>query len=110
MDLQEVLCLHEAYTKGRPDGKRAIFRGADLRDADLSGVKPNWDSHALLSALLLSAAAKDANKRKVAGLILVSPDWCWREFLSIDDPLTHWALKTLRMYETSDNPMPKEVG
>ena len=38
MDLQEVLCLHEAYTKGRPDGKRAIFRGADLRGAD----RPAW--------------------------------------------------------------------
>jgi hypothetical protein len=34
----------------------------------------------------------------VAGLILVSRDWCWSTFLQIDHVERDWALSTLAKY------------
>jgi hypothetical protein len=57
-----------------------------------------WQSHDLIAQLLVRAAGDDIAKRKVAGLILVSPDWCWPQFLAIDEPLRAWALETLAQH------------
>jgi hypothetical protein len=77
---------------------------ANLRYANLSGSTINWNSHALISELLLREAGKDVKKRKLAGLVLVSPDWCWGEFLALRDPLRGWALKTLAAWvQDGDN-------
>jgi hypothetical protein len=76
----------------------ARFSGADLSGADLYGAKLNWSSHDLLAELLRRAAGEDLAKRKVAGLILVSREWCWSEFLALEDPETEWALGVLRKY------------
>ena len=87
----------------------ANLRGADLYGADLSGAnlygaKVNWQSHAIISEILRRAAADDVQKRMVAGLILVSPDWCWDKFLSIQSDLRDWAITTLREYvQDGDN-------
>jgi len=32
-------------------------------------------------------------------LILVSKDWCWKQFMALDDPSTEWALKVLKQWE-----------
>jgi hypothetical protein len=32
----------------------------------------------------------------VAGLLLVSRDWCWDEILSTDHPQRDWAIEVLR--------------
>jgi len=48
-----------------------------------------------MSEILLRAAGSDIEKRKIAGLIRISPDWCWSQFLALDDPLTDWALEEL---------------
>ena len=109
-ELKSVLDSHKKWLKDESGGKqanltgadltgadlaRADLRGADLRGADLTGAKLNWNSHQLSSEILLRSAGKDPEKRKVAGLIRISPDWCWPQFLALDDPLTDWALDEL---------------
>lgn len=76
--------------------------GADLGGADLRGAKGFWQSHDVIAEILFRAAQDDAEKRSVAGLILVSRDWCWKEFLALNDPLTSWAISVLRPYAEAD--------
>ena len=90
----------------RADLRRADLRGTDLRRADLRGAKIPWQSHDLISELLVRAAEGDIEKRKIAGLILVSRDWCWRDFLALDDPLKDWALVTLAAHVQPDDDAP----
>ena len=68
------------------------------RGASLEGAHLNWNSHWLLGTLLLQAAGSDIEKRKIAGLVAVSTDWCWKHFLSMDDLLRGWALGVLSQY------------
>jgi hypothetical protein len=105
-DLREAdlrwCCLSGADLRGA-DVTGADLRGADLRGADLSFLSPqktrlNWTSHVFIAKALLRAAGTDAEKRKVAGLVLVSHDWCWSAFLALKDPLTGWALDTLAQF------------
>jgi hypothetical protein len=84
------------------DLREANLRVADLREADLSGAnlsgaKIAWQSHDLLAEILKRAAGDDIAKLKVAGLILIQREWCWREFLAMRDrePLAGWALDVL---------------
>ena len=84
----------------------ADLYGANLRNANLRGAKINWLSHDLVAELLRQAAGADIGKRKVAGLVLVSRDWCWRRFLALDDPQRDWALNVLREYVTPDDEAP----
>jgi len=72
--------------------------GSDLSGSDLRGSVLNWRSHALVGEILRRHAGKDPAKRKIAGLVLVSTDWCWQKFLAIDDPLRDWAISVLRDY------------
>jgi hypothetical protein len=77
---------------------------AKLEGADLTGANLNWQSHDLIAEILRRAASDDIEKRKVAGLILVSRDWCWKEFLSLNDPITEWALDELAKWvQDGDN-------
>jgi uncharacterized protein YjbI with pentapeptide repeats len=85
--------LGDAYLGG------AYLGGANLRDATI-----NWQSHELISEILLRAAGKDVDKRKIAGLIRISTDWCWDEFLRIDDPLSEWAKTELAKWLKDDDP------
>src|SRR3990172_5743297 len=79
----------------------ANLRGANLEGADLEGANLvnsiiNWNSHDLIAELLLRWANKDIEKRKVAGLVLASRDWCWKDFLKLqNDPLFEPAMKYL---------------
>jgi uncharacterized protein YjbI with pentapeptide repeats len=76
----------------------AVLSGAYLSRADLSEITVNWQSHDLIGEILLRAAERDVQRRMLAGLILVSPDWCWVDFLSIniDPALREWALAEMR--------------
>jgi hypothetical protein len=90
--------LRGAYLRG------ADLSGADLSGADLSGAKVNWQSHAIISEILRQAAGDDVQKRMVAGLILISTDWCWDKFLSIESDLRDWSITTLQEYvQDGDN-------
>jgi uncharacterized protein YjbI with pentapeptide repeats len=72
--------------------------GAYLRGADLSGAYLNWNSRDLIAELLRQAAGDNWQRRALAGLILVSRDWCWRDFLALEHPEQTWALDVLRQY------------
>ena len=106
-----------AYLRGadlsRADLSRADLRGADLtcaylRGANLRGAKINWQSHDLIAEILRSAAVADIEKRKIAGLILVSRDRCWPHFEAMQhDPHFAWAITTLAGYVTKGDDAPK---
>ncbi len=89
--------LRDADLRGA-DLRYADLRGADLRDAELRGAKIAWQSHDLISELLRRAAGYDVERRKIAGLVLVSRDLCWRKFLALEDAQHEWALGVLRKY------------
>jgi len=76
----------------------AYLRDANLYGANLDGATINWLSHDLIAELLRKAAGDDVDKRKLVGLVLISRDWCWEQFLALDDPLTDWALDVLAQY------------
>ena len=83
---------------------------ANLRGANLRGATIAWGSHPLIAELLRRAACDDPAKRKVAGLVAISTDWCWEKFLAIDDPLRGWALGVLAGYVTDGDGAPKVVA
>jgi hypothetical protein len=94
------------------DLRSADLRSADLYGANLYGVRGPWESHPVLAEILRAAAGSDPLRRMAAGLILVSPDWCWDQFLRLDLPaefgaVREWALDTLAAYASpEDNAVP----
>jgi hypothetical protein len=89
----------------------ANLAGSDLRHANLAhaeldyarfdGARINWQSHDLISALLNREAGNSIGKRKVAGLILVSRDWCWDSWSELGRRQPRhfaWALGVLARY------------
>ncbi len=91
---------------GGADLVGANLVGANLVGANLGGAKFNWRSHDLIAEVLRRAAGTDAEKRKITGGILVSRDWCWDQFLKLDDPLAPWAIETLAAFVMPDDGAP----
>jgi uncharacterized protein YjbI with pentapeptide repeats len=84
--------------------RHANLQGADLQGADLRDIIVNWNSHALISAILRAHAGDNIQRRMIVGLIAVSEDWCWEMFASIQVPEWKWARDTLARYiKDSDN-------
>ena len=84
----------------------AYLSGANLTEANLSRAALNWQSHNLLAEVLRRAADDDVPRRMLAGLILISHDWCWGKFLAlnIDPELREWGLSVMRGYvQPGDN-------
>ncbi len=71
----------------------------------------NWQSHQLLSEILFQAAGSNTQRRMIAGLIKISTDWCWGQFLSIEtDPtLRDWALDELATWVTAESEPPQII-
>jgi hypothetical protein len=42
-------------------------------------------------------------------LLVICREKCWKDFLSLRDPLTDWALDTLAEWVQDDDGAPKEV-
>ncbi len=93
----------------------AVLRGADLtgaylRDANLTGVnltgaKICLNSHDLISLILLRAAEQDPALRKIAGMVLVSPDWCWETWAEVLTSVEiSWCLTALSPYLSDLDP------
>lgn len=82
--------LHGADLQG------ANLRRADLRHATLQGAVYSWQSHSLIAETLRQAAGDSISRRSLAGLILVSHDWCWDVWDTLDHPERAWALDVLR--------------
>ena len=102
--------LREAYLRWA-DLSGADLSGADLREAGLSGAKFNWQSHDLLAEALRRAAGHDVQRRMLAGLLLISRDWCWDVFLAapIDPALREWGLSVLRGYVQPGDDAPEAL-
>lgn len=83
------------------DVRESVFYQSDLQLTRLQGARLEWTSHDLLAEILLRAAGKDLAKRQLAGLVLVSRDWCWSTFLSTRHPLREWAVDVLARRVTS---------
>jgi uncharacterized protein YjbI with pentapeptide repeats len=94
---------------GDADLRGADLRGANLRGAELGDAKISWTSHVCIAEILFRAAGNDIDKRMVAGLILISRDWCWKDFLAIDRPLKDWALAELAKFAQEGDGAPDEV-
>lgn len=96
--------LRGAYLRG------ADLMNADLRGADLRDAKINWNSHDLLAEIALRAAGDDLRQRMVAGLILISRDWCWNEFVAVlDDNAKNWLGSVFASYVKDGDDAPDIV-
>jgi Pentapeptide repeats (8 copies) len=110
-ELQSILAAHALWRAGT-GGQRADLSGADLSGADLFGADLSratlyFQAHALLAEVLRQAAGQDVGRRMVAGLVAVSPDWCWEKFLALDHPEKTWALGVLRGYLRPGQTLPE---
>lgn len=77
---------------------------ANLQGANLQDITMNWSSHNLIAHLLLWWAQQDPNKRMLAGLILISTDWCWKSFITISHPSKDEAVTYLKtLIKPDDN-------
>jgi len=85
---------------------RAWLNRALLNGASLEGARLNWQSHDLIAEILRRAAGNVVAKRSLAGLVLISRDWCWDEFLAIDHSEREWALDELRKWVQSGDGAP----
>ena len=113
--------LREAYLKeadlGGADLRGADLRGADLwgaslRGADLEGAcfnraHINWQSHDLIAEILRQAAGSNISRRGVAGIILLSPELCWKDFLQLEHCEKAWAVETLMNFPAA-NPLAEQ--
>jgi uncharacterized protein YjbI with pentapeptide repeats len=138
---EEVLRLHKLWLLGDQAGARANLRYANLQSADLQSANLRyanlqsanlqfahlhsadlhsanlnyahltWKSHDLLAEILSRAAGDNTDRRKIAGLVLVSRDWCWEEFeLMLADAtnqeLSAWVRSVLWPLGTEQSPAP----
>ena len=87
----------------------ACFLRANLQDADLMDAGLNWRSHDLLAEVIRQNAGDDHDKRAMAGLVLVSRDWCWRQFWELNLPLEPWAIEVLTPFLREGQTPPWEV-
>jgi len=90
----------------------ADLSGADLSAADLSGARMSWTDHTLLSEILFRAAKISVPRRQLAGLVAISRDWCWEDFLKIriDSKLRAWALNVLLKYRQPEDDIPDDLA
>ena len=103
------LVLYEGPISGL---RRASLRGASLRGANLHGARLNWNSHWLLAEILLQAAGDDPQRRAWAGLVQVSPDWCWPHWAELAQKypeLGSWARGVLLGYVQDGDDAPAEL-
>ncbi len=101
-DLRDVN-LHGANLNG------ADFHGTDLRGVNLVDARLNWQSHDLIAEILRQASGDDVEKLKIAGLVLILRDWCYRDFLRLDDSLKDWVLDTLSKCVKDDDGAPRKI-
>lgn len=94
--------LVEAYLY-KADLSFARFVNTNMKGACIKGAKISWFSRELISHILTEAADMDINKRKISGLILISDDLCWGDFLAIKSPLKRWVIDTLLEYSVGED-------
>lgn len=100
--------LGHAYL-GHADLRYANLSDANLRGANLRGSILNWQSHALLSEILRRAAGDNMDRRMLAGLVAVSTDWCWDQWLSLEHTERAWAITELAQWVRPDDGAPDVI-
>jgi len=55
----------------------------------------------------MNNAGDSISRRKIAGMIALSTDWCWDEFLAIEDDEKSWVLSILARYVVDGDDAPK---
>ena len=109
-ELTTILEKHDKWQKNEEGGERADLYGADLyganlHDADLGGADlhnadlrvkhPPINDHYFISEILFREA-KTVKERSYAGLVRISLDWCWEDFLeNAPKAAIVWAKKIL---------------
>ena len=61
----------------------------------------------MIAEILRCAAGDNVQRRSVAGLVLVSRDWCWDQFLTIEHSELEWALAELRKWVQNSDDAPE---
>ena len=84
--------------------EEGVKNRAFLNGASLNGASLTWISHDLFAEILKRAAKNDVNKLKLAGLLLVKREWCWKDFLALGDANQKWALTELAKWVKEDTP------
>ena len=69
----------------------------------------SWQSRSLIAEILKRAANDDIEKLKYAGLVLLKHNWCWNDFLALNDPQMEWAHRELAKWVTKDDGAPECV-
>ena len=85
----------------------ANLRWVNLFEANLTGVTMNWQSHQLISEILIRAAGDDLDRSSLAGLIRIRTDWCWDVWTKLDHPARDWAIKELSKWVKDDDGAPE---
>ena len=98
--------LRGAYLEGA-NLEGAYLAGANLEGAYLEGITVNWQSHALLSEILIRKAST-LEQRAVAGIVGTSLDWCWGNFVrEFSDSQKAWAKEVLVPWIKEGDDAPK---
>jgi len=84
----------------------ANLDGANLDGANLAGIKVNWTSHDLIAEILRRWAKDSIPRRMLVGLIVLSRDWCWPQFLRIKHPEKKAVLAELSRWLQKDEKAP----
>lgn len=79
--------------------------GATFANATLVGARFSLSYHDLVAEVLRQHAGESRSRRMVAGLVKVSPGWCWEEFCRFrKKPAFAWAIVTLARYVDPEGP------
>ena len=87
----------------------ANLQEANLRRADLTDIAMNWQSHQLISEILIRAACDDLDRCSLAGLIRIRTDWCWDVWTTLDHPAREWAIEELSKWVKDDDGAPEAL-
>ena len=80
----------------------AHLEHVNLERAHLEHANLNWQSHQLLSQILLNNSGDNLQKIQFAGLVRISfqLNWCWDDFKKLELPqkIKQWAIEVFKKY------------
>ena len=99
--------------------RRANLSGANLRRANLGranlgGAELNWESHELLSEILIRAAECDVEKLQAAAMVAIGArmgvEWCWERYVEYFTPeIKEWIVSVFAEYIKDGDGAPQEL-
>lgn len=87
---------------------RAHARGATLNRVCLDGIRVNWESRDLVSALLWDNARGDVDKERWIAWMREHRELCWSAFFrSVPADIVQWACSTFAPWMRNDDELPE---